>query len=141
MYVFYSQPQIDKTWNIYSSSILSQPNSFVISDLSPAQWYQIKVTAENAAGISTSIYSYATTSILGGELCCVFRKELSAVPDLNAEVNHTLELKPLKICFRNHWTPDGVDGSQYAGHRIQLGFIDHLLHSMHLHPSQKTQVS
>lgn len=65
---FRLQPQLDQAWNLYTSSLLSQPNSFVIADLTPGQWYQIKVTAENAAGVSTSIYSYATTSVLGGML-------------------------------------------------------------------------
>ncbi|CAG5030988.1 unnamed protein product [Parnassius apollo] len=59
-------PQTDQTWNHYIvSSILNQPNTFVIADLSPAQWYQIKIVAENAAGISTSLYTYATTTSLG----------------------------------------------------------------------------
>ncbi|KAJ2944867.1 hypothetical protein O0L34_g1758 [Tuta absoluta] len=58
-------PQPDPQWSHYSSSVLNQPNSFVIGDLTPAHWYQIRVTAENAAGIATSIYSYATTTVLG----------------------------------------------------------------------------
>ncbi|KAL0810757.1 hypothetical protein ABMA28_010074 [Loxostege sticticalis] len=58
-------PHIDQTWSHYSPSLLNQPNSFVIGDLTPAQWYQIRVTAENAAGTSTSLYSYATTTMLG----------------------------------------------------------------------------
>ncbi|KAJ0171737.1 hypothetical protein K1T71_012500 [Dendrolimus kikuchii] len=58
-------PQMEQAWNPYSSSILNQPNSFVIADLVPAQWYQIRVTAENSAGITTSLYTYATTTVLG----------------------------------------------------------------------------
>ncbi|XP_060807714.1 cell adhesion molecule Dscam2 [Amyelois transitella] len=58
--------QLDQQWNLYvPSSILNQPNSFVISDLAPAQWYQVRVTAENSAGISVSLYSYATTTVQG----------------------------------------------------------------------------
>ncbi|XP_026316059.1 Down syndrome cell adhesion molecule-like protein Dscam2 [Hyposmocoma kahamanoa] len=57
-------PQIEQQWN-FPSSLLSQPNSFVIADLEPAQWYQIRVTSENSAGISTSTYNYATTTLLG----------------------------------------------------------------------------
>ncbi|KPJ00029.1 Down syndrome cell adhesion molecule-like protein CG42256 [Papilio xuthus] len=59
-------PQLDQTWNHYmAASILNQPNTFVIADLLPAQWYQIKIVAENSAGLSTSLYSYATTNALG----------------------------------------------------------------------------
>ncbi|KPJ09867.1 Down syndrome cell adhesion molecule-like protein CG42256 [Papilio machaon] len=59
-------PQLDQTWNHYmAASILNQPNTFVIADLFPAQWYQIKIVAENSAGISTSLYNYATTNVLG----------------------------------------------------------------------------
>ncbi|XP_045762369.1 Down syndrome cell adhesion molecule-like protein Dscam2 isoform X1 [Maniola jurtina] len=58
-------PLLDQSWNHYSPSILNQPNSFVIAELAPAQWYQIRIVAENAAGISTSLYMYATTTILG----------------------------------------------------------------------------
>ncbi|XP_068623975.1 cell adhesion molecule Dscam2-like [Battus philenor] len=59
-------PQLDHTWNHYiAASILNQPNTFVIGSLQPAQWYQIRIIAENAAGISTSLYTYATTTVLG----------------------------------------------------------------------------
>lgn len=58
---------MDQTWSHYiSPSILNQPNSFVLAELTPAQWYQIRITAENAAGISTSLYNYATTTTQGG---------------------------------------------------------------------------
>lgn len=62
----YFQPQIEQQWS-FPSTLLSQPNSFVIADLEPAQWYQIRVTAENSAGISISTYNYATTTLLGGK--------------------------------------------------------------------------
>ncbi|XP_061704953.1 cell adhesion molecule Dscam2-like [Cydia pomonella] len=59
-------PSLDQVWNHYAAtSVLNQPNSFVIADLSPAQWYQIKITAENSAGATTSIFSFATTTLLG----------------------------------------------------------------------------
>ncbi|XP_052752731.1 cell adhesion molecule Dscam2-like isoform X2 [Galleria mellonella] len=59
-------PQLDQQWSHYvASSILNQPNSFVIADLVPAQWYQIRVTAENSAGLSVSVYNYATTTLQG----------------------------------------------------------------------------
>ncbi|CAH4032299.1 unnamed protein product [Pieris brassicae] len=45
--------------------VLSQPNSFILADLNPAQWYQIRVLAENSAGVSTSLYMYATTTLHG----------------------------------------------------------------------------
>ncbi|XP_053620359.1 cell adhesion molecule Dscam2-like [Plodia interpunctella] len=57
--------QVDQQWSHYISPILNQPNSFVIANLLPSQWYQIRVTAENAAGVSTALYNYATTTVLG----------------------------------------------------------------------------
>ncbi|XP_050676215.1 cell adhesion molecule Dscam2-like [Leptidea sinapis] len=54
--------QYEQTWGTYS---LLNPNSFVLGDLTPAQWYQIKIMAENSAGVSTSLYMYATTTITG----------------------------------------------------------------------------
>ncbi|XP_012553148.3 cell adhesion molecule Dscam2 [Bombyx mori] len=57
-------PPIEQQWN-YMSSILNQPNSFVIGDLNAAQWYQIRVSVENSAGVATSIYNYATSTLFG----------------------------------------------------------------------------
>ncbi|XP_073961096.1 cell adhesion molecule Dscam2-like isoform X2 [Choristoneura fumiferana] len=59
-------PTLDQVWSHYiAPSILNQPNSFVIADLMPAQWYQIKIIAENSAGDTKSFYSFATTTLSG----------------------------------------------------------------------------
>ncbi|XP_041972566.1 Down syndrome cell adhesion molecule-like protein Dscam2 [Aricia agestis] len=60
-------PLSDPSWNDYMP-VLSQLSSLAVSGLNPAQWYQIRVMAENAAGVTTSLYSYATTTLLGAAI-------------------------------------------------------------------------
>ncbi|XP_038217931.1 Down syndrome cell adhesion molecule-like protein Dscam2 [Zerene cesonia] len=54
-------PHVD-AWGSYP--LVSQ-NSFILADLEPARWYQVRVLAENSAGVSTALYMYATTTELG----------------------------------------------------------------------------
>ncbi|XP_045506836.1 Down syndrome cell adhesion molecule-like protein Dscam2 [Colias croceus] len=53
-------PHLD-SWNTYP--LVSQ--NIILSDLQPARWYQVRVLAENSAGVSTAMYMYATTTELG----------------------------------------------------------------------------
>ncbi|KAK7073926.1 hypothetical protein SK128_017781 [Halocaridina rubra] len=68
------------SWNVeyrsHTSSIFTpvgahlQPttDSFTISELAPFTWYQIRITAKNAAGVATATYDVATTSHTGATL-------------------------------------------------------------------------
>lgn len=55
-----------KDWNLISTSVLN--DKLYIEDLTPATWYQIKVSANNDAGQITRIYNIATTTMLGGNV-------------------------------------------------------------------------
>ncbi|XP_045762368.1 Down syndrome cell adhesion molecule-like protein Dscam2 [Maniola jurtina] len=58
----------DPSWNvpIYQSGY--RASSFAISGLSPATWYQLRVTATNEAGSVTTAYNYATKNEDGTEV-------------------------------------------------------------------------
>ena len=52
-------------WTLVSSSVKAGGN-FVVLDLSPATWYNLKVTAHNNAGFSVAEYEFATLTVRGG---------------------------------------------------------------------------
>lgn len=45
----------------------SIPTSYAVGSLAPSNWYQLKVTAINDAGSASTIYTYATKTLDGGE--------------------------------------------------------------------------
>lgn len=61
---------MEKDWNLISSSVLDE--KLYIENLSPASWYQLKITAHNDAGKSTRVYNIATTTVLGGIATHIF---------------------------------------------------------------------
>ncbi|KAG7296730.1 hypothetical protein JYU34_020631, partial [Plutella xylostella] len=46
----------------------SVPTSYAVGSLSPANWYQLRVTAMNDAGTASTIYTYATKTLDGEEI-------------------------------------------------------------------------
>ncbi|KAL0810846.1 hypothetical protein ABMA28_010156 [Loxostege sticticalis] len=46
----------------------SIPTSYAVGSLSPANWYQLRVTATNDAGTASTIYTYATKTLDGEEI-------------------------------------------------------------------------
>ncbi|KAJ0171775.1 hypothetical protein K1T71_012538 [Dendrolimus kikuchii] len=46
----------------------SIPTSYAVGALSPANWYQLKVTAVNDAGSASTVYTYATKTLDGDEI-------------------------------------------------------------------------
>ncbi|XP_047519241.1 Down syndrome cell adhesion molecule-like protein Dscam2 [Pieris napi] len=68
----------DTSWNLPMYQASYRSSSFAIPDLSPATWYQVRVTATNEAGSVTSIYNFATKNVDGTEV-----GPLSDVFDLN----------------------------------------------------------
>ena len=54
-----------KEWTLVSSSVKAGGN-FVVLDLNPATWYNLKVTAHNNAGFSVAEYEFATLTVRGG---------------------------------------------------------------------------
>lgn len=53
-------------WTLVSNSVKAGGN-FVVLDLNPATWYNLKVTAHNNAGLSVAEYEFATLTVTGGE--------------------------------------------------------------------------
>ncbi len=53
-------------WTLVSNSVKAGGN-FVVLDLNPATWYNLKVTAHNNAGFSVAEYEFATLTVTGGE--------------------------------------------------------------------------
>lgn len=52
-------------WNQVSNNVKPGGN-FVVLDLDPANWYQLRVTAHNNAGFSVAEYKFATLTVTGG---------------------------------------------------------------------------
>ncbi|XP_026316076.1 Down syndrome cell adhesion molecule-like protein Dscam2 [Hyposmocoma kahamanoa] len=51
-----------------SPSLRSMPTSYAVGSLSPANWYQLRVTAVNDAGTASNVYTYATKTADGEEI-------------------------------------------------------------------------
>ena len=60
-----------KEWTLVSSSVKAGGN-FVVLDLNPSSWYNLKVTAHNNAGFSVAEYEFATLTVRGGKPKNVF---------------------------------------------------------------------
>ena len=61
-------------WTLVSNSVKAGGN-FVVLDLNPATWYNLKVTAHNNAGFSVAEYEFATLTVTGGknpQTCVIF---------------------------------------------------------------------
>ena len=61
------KPRNHKEWTLVSSSVKAGGN-FVVLDLNPATWYNLKVTAHNNAGFSVAEYEFATLTVRGGKI-------------------------------------------------------------------------
>ncbi|XP_041784481.1 Down syndrome cell adhesion molecule-like protein Dscam2 isoform X23 [Anopheles merus] len=61
--------QID--WNQISNNVKPGGN-FVVLDLEPATWYNLRVTAHNNAGFTVAEYEFATLTITGGTVAPIF---------------------------------------------------------------------
>lgn len=53
-------------WNQISNNVKPGGN-FVVLDLEPATWYNLRVTAHNNAGFTVAEYEFATLTITGGK--------------------------------------------------------------------------
>lgn len=56
----------------------SIPTSYAVGSLAPANWYQLRVTATNDAGVASTVYTYATKTLDGGKglICSFFMLEI-----------------------------------------------------------------
>ncbi|GAB6033034.1 Down syndrome cell adhesion molecule-like protein 1, variant 2 [Chamberlinius hualienensis] len=67
-FVIYYKTQVESEWRLVSNNVLLQQREFVIPDLKPATWYQLKVIAHNNAGSTPREYNFATLTTLGAPL-------------------------------------------------------------------------
>lgn len=63
-------------WNQISNNVKPGGN-FVVLDLEPATWYNLRITAHNSAGFTVAEYEFATLTITGGKLSGVHSVNLS----------------------------------------------------------------
>lgn len=57
-------------WNQISNNVKPGGN-FVVLDLEPATWYNVRITAHNSAGFTVAEYEFATLTVTGG-ICFLF---------------------------------------------------------------------
>lgn len=72
-YLFYLISRHQKDWTLVSNSVKAGGN-FVVLDLNPATWYNLKVTAHNNAGFSVAEYEFATLTVTGGKTLFCYEK-------------------------------------------------------------------
>ncbi|KRF98106.1 uncharacterized protein Dwil_GK22019, isoform BQ [Drosophila willistoni] len=54
-------------WNQISNNV-KPDNNYVVLDLEPATWYNLRITAHNSAGFTVAEYDFATLTVTGGTL-------------------------------------------------------------------------
>nr|XP_024214159.1 Down syndrome cell adhesion molecule-like protein Dscam2 isoform X8 [Halyomorpha halys] len=64
-FVVEHKKKISTEWNQVSNNVKPGGN-FVVLDLDPATWYNLRVTAHNNAGFAVAEYEFATLTITGG---------------------------------------------------------------------------
>lgn len=61
-----SAHRINTEWIQVSNNVKPDGN-FVVLDLDPATWYNLRVTAHNNAGFNVAEYEFATLTVTGGK--------------------------------------------------------------------------
>ncbi|XP_041449105.1 LOW QUALITY PROTEIN: Down syndrome cell adhesion molecule-like protein Dscam2 [Drosophila obscura] len=54
-------------WNQISNNV-KPDNNYVVLDLEPATWYNLRITAHNSAGFTVAEYDFATLTVTGGTM-------------------------------------------------------------------------
>ncbi|XP_051153595.1 cell adhesion molecule Dscam2 isoform X20 [Leptopilina boulardi] len=73
-------------WNQVSNSVKPGGN-FVVLDLEPATWYQLRVTANNNAGFQVGEFDFATLTVTGGTIAPPFRSDAGKANIVEGETN------------------------------------------------------
>nr|XP_040576477.1 Down syndrome cell adhesion molecule-like protein Dscam2 isoform X20 [Lepeophtheirus salmonis] len=81
------KPKNHKDWTLVSNSVKAGGN-FVVLDLNPATWYNLRVTAHNNAGFSVAEYEFATLTVKGGALAPV--REIPGMEEGQSELEKAL---------------------------------------------------
>lgn len=53
-------------WNQISNNVKIN-NNFIVLDLEPGTWHNLRVTAHNSAGFTVAEYEFATLTVTGGK--------------------------------------------------------------------------
>ena len=96
------KPKNQKDWSVVSNNVKPGGN-FVVLDLNPATWYNLKVTAHNNAGFSIAEYEFATLTNEGGRSTTTAYIGLSSASPSDWLLTTTNQISPL-------WRLDG-DGT------------------------------
>ncbi|XP_036333529.1 Down syndrome cell adhesion molecule-like protein Dscam2 isoform X37 [Rhagoletis pomonella] len=78
-------------WNQISNNV-KPDNNYVVLDLEPATWYNLRITAHNSAGFTVAEYDFATLTVTGGTIAP--SREL---PELTAEDTIRIILSNLNL--------------------------------------------
>ncbi|KAK7868985.1 hypothetical protein R5R35_013907 [Gryllus longicercus] len=66
-FVVENKKELQTEWNQVSNNVKPGGN-FVVLDLDPANWYNLRVTAHNNAGFAVAEYKFATLTVTGGTI-------------------------------------------------------------------------
>lgn len=67
--------------------------NFVVLDLEPATWYNVRITAHNSAGFTVAEYEFATLTVTGGTFflsknSTLFHFRISSKFSMKIDSNH-----------------------------------------------------
>lgn len=74
-------------WNQISNNVKPGGN-FVVLDLEPATWYNVRITAHNSAGFTVAEYEFATLTVTGG-ICFLFKIDIRFWKNVHDEIVQT----------------------------------------------------
>ncbi|XP_017961150.1 Down syndrome cell adhesion molecule-like protein Dscam2 isoform X36 [Drosophila navojoa] len=66
-FVVESKKRDQLEWNQISNNV-KPDNNYVVLDLEPATWYNLRITAHNSAGFTVAEYDFATLTVTGGTI-------------------------------------------------------------------------
>ncbi|XP_013118509.2 cell adhesion molecule Dscam2 isoform X19 [Stomoxys calcitrans] len=78
-------------WNQISNNV-KPDNNYVVLDLEPATWYNLRITAHNSAGFTVAEYDFATLTVTGGTIA-----PSRDMPELTAEDTIRIILSNLNL--------------------------------------------
>ncbi|XP_017961152.1 Down syndrome cell adhesion molecule-like protein Dscam2 isoform X40 [Drosophila navojoa] len=90
-FVVESKKRDQLEWNQISNNV-KPDNNYVVLDLEPATWYNLRITAHNSAGFTVAEYDFATLTVTGGTIA-----PSRDLPELTAEDTIRIILSNLNL--------------------------------------------
>ncbi|XP_032292778.1 cell adhesion molecule Dscam1 isoform X23 [Drosophila virilis] len=90
-FVVESKKRDQLEWNQISNNV-KPDNNYVVLDLEPATWYNLRITAHNSAGFTVAEYDFATLTVTGGTIA-----PSRDLPELSAEDTIRIILSNLNL--------------------------------------------